>query len=42
MGCGAVLSLFSTGRTSGTIVESGDSATNIVPIIDGNACSSAV
>ncbi|ETO21219.1 actin, cytoplasmic 2-like isoform 1 [Reticulomyxa filosa] len=38
----AVLSLFATGRASGIVVESGASATSIVPVDDGNRVSSAI
>lgn len=38
----AVLSLYSTGRTTGLSIQAGDSGTQIVPIIDGYALSHGV
>ena len=38
----AVLSLYSTGRTTGLSVHAGDSGTQVVPIIDGYALSHGV
>ena len=36
-----VLALFASGRTSGLVVESGDGATNVVPVFEGYAMSEA-
>merc|ERR1712050_731922 len=42
MALAAVLSLHSAGRVTGVVVDSGESATNVVPVYEGFAMSHAI